>query len=44
MLNHSIDNNQHHDNVSDIVITTSRNMEVGRKNKLRQHTSTIKVR
>ena len=43
MLNHSKNNNQHHDKVRNIVLTTSRNMEAGHKNKLRQYNSTIKV-
>ena len=43
MLNHSTNSNQHHDNVSNIVITASTNMEAGRKNNLRQYNSTIRV-
>ena len=32
MLNHNTNNNQHHDNVSNILLTASRNMEARRKN------------
>ena len=43
MLTHNTNNNQHHDNVSNILLTASRNMEARRKNNLRQYNSTIQV-
>ena len=44
MRNHSTNNNQHHNKVSNILITTLRNMEAGHKNSLLQYKSTIRVR
>ena len=44
MLDHSTNSNHHQDNVSNILITASRNMEEGCKNNLRQYSSTIRVR
>ena len=44
MLNHSANSNQPYDNVSNLIITALRIMEVGCKNSLRQYSSIDRVR